>query len=53
MTHIRLAIAVAGVLTWAYGTRIAHEGVQWLGIGVVAIAVLLRFARRHREPPTE
>ena len=53
MTQIRLALAIVGVLTWVYGTRIGHESVQWLGVGLVAVAVLLRFVRRRREPPAE
>ena len=53
MTNAKLVLALAGVLIWAHGTRISHPGVQWLGIALVAIGFLLRFAGPRRQPPAE
>ncbi|MDQ3811185.1 MAG: hypothetical protein M3336_12930 [Chloroflexota bacterium] len=48
-----MALATVGILTWGYGTRVGHAGVQWLGIAFVAVAFLLRYARRRQSRPTE
>ena len=47
--RIKLALAVVGVLIWVWGTRVGDGRIQWLGIGFLAAAVLMRFLRR---PPS-
>ena len=44
---IRLGIAVAGVIVWLLGLRLADTVLQYGGIALLVIAVLLRFARRR------
>ena len=46
----KLALAVVGLLIWAYGLRADDAVVRWLGIAFLASAFLLRFVRR-RQPP--
>lgn len=46
----KLVIAVAGVLVFLTGVRLEFEPVRWIGIGLVAVAFLLRFiGRRGRD----
>lgn len=45
----RLAIATVGILVWAYGVRVDHEQIRWLGILFLAIAFGLRFFARGRK----
>jgi hypothetical protein len=40
---VKLAIAVVGIITWAYGVREDDHRVRWLGIALIAAAFLLRF----------
>ena len=49
IVRIKLALATVGLATWAWGTRIGDWRVQWLGIGFMAVAALMRFLRR---PPS-
>ena len=39
----RLTIAGAGILVWAYGARESLATFRWVGIGAIALAMLLRF----------
>lgn len=39
------ALVVAGMLTFLVGIRTANEYLRWIGIALVAIAWLLRFAK--------
>lgn len=39
----KLAFAAIGVLIWGYGERIDDPVLRWFGIGVIVIAVLIRF----------
>lgn len=45
LTSVKLGLAIAGIAIWGYGTRIEDERIQWAGIAVVALAVVLRFIR--------
>jgi hypothetical protein len=47
---LRFGIAAIGLLIWAYGYRVDDTTIRWVGIGFLAIAVLLRFAPRR--PPS-
>jgi hypothetical protein len=42
-TAIKLAFAVAGLLVWGYGQRVDDATIRWVGIALLAAAVLLRF----------
>lgn len=42
----KVALAVVGILVWAYGARVDNPHVRWAGIGLLAVAFLLRFLRR-------
>ena len=39
----RIVVAAAGVLVWAYGAREDHPTARWIGIALIAAALLLRF----------
>ena len=50
LLHAKLALAVVGLATWAWGVRIDSPSVRWIGIALIGAAVLLRFVRRGRRP---
>lgn len=53
LTHLKLGLAVAGVILWGYGVRVEQSWLRWVGIGFLAAAAALRFwGRRRRGPPT-
>ena len=43
LTVVKLALALAGVGTFAFGVRSEDTVVRWIGIGLVVVAFLLRF----------
>ena len=43
---IRLGLAVAGLIVWLLGLRLEDTVLQYGGIGLLVVAVLLRFVRR-------
>ena len=43
----KLVIAVVGVAVFLTGVRLEIELVRWIGIGLVAVAFLLRFIRQR------
>lgn len=43
LAWVKLAIAVVGIITWAYGVREDDHRVRWMGIALIAGAFLLRF----------
>jgi hypothetical protein len=47
---VRFALAAIGLLICAYGIRVDDAMVRWVGIGFLAVALLLRFAPRSRPP---
>lgn len=54
LSHVKLGLAVVGLILFGYGVRVEHEGLRWTGIAFLAAAVVLRFVgRRRREPPPE
>lgn len=48
LSHVKLALAVIGLILFGYGVRADHDGLRWGGIGFLAAAVLLRFIGRRR-----
>lgn len=46
----RFAIAAVGLLLCGYGIRVDDSVTRWVGIGFLAVALLLRFAPRSRPP---
>jgi hypothetical protein len=52
LTHAKLALAAAGLVIWGYGVQTGDSRANWLGIGMLAVAVMLRFFKR-RPPRTE
>jgi hypothetical protein len=50
LTWVRFAIGVVGILVWAYGYRVDDATIRWMGIALLAVAVLLRFWTRRRQP---
>ena len=51
-THAKIALALAGIVVWAYGYSTERAQVRWLGIGLLATAFVLRFLAR-RPPPDQ
>ncbi len=50
LTWAKVALAVIGVLIWAYGVRVDERPITWIGIGFLVAAFLLRFVGRQRPP---
>jgi len=48
LTHLKLGLAVAGVIIWGYGVRVDQSWFRWVGIGFLAAAAVLRFWGRWR-----
>lgn len=51
----RIVVAVAGMVVWAYGAREDLPTARWIGIALIAAALLLRFVgpRPSRDPGNE
>jgi hypothetical protein len=45
LTAVKLALAALGVAIFGYGVRIDSTPSRWVGVGLVAVAALLRFLR--------
>ena len=45
----KLALALAGIATWGLGARVDNAMMRWTGIGLLALAFLLRFAKGRPE----
>jgi hypothetical protein len=46
MTTLKLALAVVGILIWLFGNQAGDDRIRWIGIGLLVVAVLLRFVGR-------
>jgi hypothetical protein len=44
---VRIALLVTGLLVWGYGARVDDSRLRLIGIGLLAIALVLRFFRRR------
>ena len=50
LTIAKLALAIAGIVVWWYGVQAANRMLTWVGVGLLATAVVLRFlGRRGRQ----
>jgi len=50
LVAMRTAVGLVGILVFAFGMRLDSSPVRWVGIGVLGVALLLRFfdpARRR------
>jgi hypothetical protein len=50
LVWVRFALAAIGLLLCGYGIRVDDAMIRWVGIGFLAVALLLRFAPRSRPP---
>jgi hypothetical protein len=51
ITTVKLALAASGLVTWGIGLRNNAPVVQYVGIALLVIAVLLRFLRKRDVGP--
>jgi hypothetical protein len=51
LTWVRFGLAAVGMVIWAYGYQADDAAVRWVGIGLLVVVVLLRFAARRGPPP--
>jgi hypothetical protein len=50
LSHVKLGIAVIGVVLWGYGVRVDDSTFRIIGIVFLAAAALLRFWKPKRGP---
>ena len=43
LTQAKLGLALAGLILWGYGARVDVDWLRWVGIGLLAVAAILRF----------
>jgi hypothetical protein len=48
LTGWQAVIGVAGLVVFGYGMRTQSSAIRWVGIGVLALAVALRFVKRYK-----
>lgn len=48
MTRVKLGVTIVALLFFAAGMRASEEWLRWVGIGLLAVAVALRFVGRGR-----
>lgn len=48
LSHVKLGLAVVGVILFGYGVRADDERLRWAGIAFLAAAAILRFVGRRR-----
>jgi hypothetical protein len=53
LSHIKLGLATAGVILFAYGVRAELPWLRWAGIAFLAVAAVLRFWGRRRSRDDE
>jgi hypothetical protein len=41
-SQLKIACAVVGLLVWGYGYKVDSPTLRWIGIGFLALAVVLR-----------
>ena len=53
LNQLKLGLVIAGLIVWGYGARVDISWLRWVGIGLFAVAVVLRFvgprSSRHGE----
>ena len=50
LLQVRLALSLIGVILFGYGVRVDDQRLRWLGIGFLAVSLLLRLWRGRRPP---
>ena len=48
--RLRLTLSAFGFAIWAYGARSNHRTVLWIGLGIMALALVGRFIRPSDRP---
>jgi len=48
LSHVKLGLAVAGIILFGYGIRGDDPRLRWAGIAFLALAAILRFLGRRR-----
>ena len=51
LTRAKLACALLGIAAFGVGIRLQDDRLRWTGLGLVALAWLLRFAGPRRDDP--
>lgn len=50
---LRIVLLVVGLLVWGWGYRYDDADVRLVAIGILVVAVLLRFAQKRRQAPLD
>ena len=45
MTQVKLALALIAAVVWAVGYYLRNDILNWIGIGILVVAVGLRFVK--------
>jgi hypothetical protein len=52
--RLRLTLTAFGFAIWAYGARTDQRQILWVGLGIMALALVARFIRpTDRRPPDD
>ena len=46
-SQLKIACAVVGLLVWGYGYKVDSPTLRWIGIGFLALAVVLRLVPKR------
>ena len=49
ITRVKLGVVLVALIIWAYGFRTDNRTPMWIGMALVVVAFLLRFAPQRRE----
>lgn len=44
LTTVKVTLALAGLVLFGLGIRLSHDTLRWVGLGLVALAWVTRFA---------
>jgi hypothetical protein len=47
LSVVRVVVALVGIVIWGYGYRVDDANVRLIGIGVLAVALVLRFVPKR------
>jgi len=50
LLKIRVGLAVIGIVVWGYAVRVDDPQLRLIGIVMLAVSLVLRFADRRRPP---
>jgi protein-S-isoprenylcysteine O-methyltransferase Ste14 len=59
LTHLKLGLAIAGLILWGYGVRTEVDWLRWTGIVFLTASAVLRFwgkrssRRGHPDAPDD